>query len=65
MRYSATIYANDVMDQVVLSVAVWADDGWGDRPTLDVKVSTQVPGVGESDATEWLKDALIAVIEAL
>jgi len=63
MRYTASIYINDVMDQVVLSVKVIGSDGWSDRSDLSLEFVTQIRGVGETDPHEWLRDALIALVE--
>lgn len=66
MRYEARLTAYDVMDQVAVILVVretTAFPGNGDEVVYH-KVTT-VPGSGESDAQEWLKDALIAALEAL
>lgn len=64
MRYTASIYVNDVMDQVVISVKVIGDDGWGSRPESSLEFVTQIRGEGITEPCEWLRDALIAAVEA-
>jgi hypothetical protein len=66
MRYEARVTAYDVMDQVAIILVVRESTGFpahGDEVVYH-KVTT-VAGTGESDAREWLKDALIAALETL
>lgn len=65
MRYTASIYVNDVMDQVVVCARVFGDPGgWG--PTeLRLESVSQFSGEGQDDPGEWLKDACIQLIELL
>jgi len=66
MRYNAEIRAFDMLDQVHLSVRVFATDGVNTTVHQLVVEETQTcPGVGEPDPLEWLKDALIYLLEEL
>ena len=54
MRYMATIYVSDVLDQVALTLEIqgWAEQ-WG--PPEEMARHTLVfPGIGESDPAGWL-----------
>jgi len=65
MRYMATIYISDVMDQVAATLEL---QGWESHfgPPETVMTKTFVwPGVGESDAEFWLRGALRAVIQEM
>jgi len=65
MRYMATLYISDVMDQVAATLEV---NGWDSQfgPPDTVMTKTFVwPGVGESDAEFWLRGALRAVIQEM
>lgn len=62
----ATISAYDVMDQVHLAATVRLWDGLEVKPSdLEFHCSTAVQGVGSAEGREWLRDALIGLIEAL
>lgn len=65
MRYSARIHATDLLDQVIVVAVVceWDDDG--KRTERDAVFSTQLSGVGETEARRWLCDALIGLAETL
>lgn len=66
MRYEARIAAYDVMDQVMTALVVQATgDHPGSRPEVVLTIATTVPGTGESDPTEWARDALVALLEVL
>lgn len=66
MWLSTTINAYDVMGQVHIAAVV---RGLSDGPLQEfetvLRCETTIPGVGEPDAAEWLKDALIGLLEAL
>jgi len=58
MRYMATMYVSDVMEQIALTVEV---QGWTEQygPPETVCQHTMVwDGIGETDADEWLSKAL-------
>lgn len=66
MYYMATINAYDALDRVVLAAVVRATgDGTGDPVCTLLEHVHSVPGVGEDDPTEWLRDALIGLLESL
>jgi len=65
MRYMATIYVSDVMDQVALTVEI---QGWPSQfgAPEDVLRATYVwPGVGEADPVGWLSRALFLAAEGM
>jgi len=66
MRYEASLVAFDLVDQVRVTVHVWKT---GDEPSGRAislyKKTEQFQGTGESDPQEWLKDALIVILEHL
>lgn len=65
MQLALFVHGYDVMDrvQLVLHVDCWGENSSGTTRVLSI-VET-VAGVGESDAEEWAKDCLIALIERL
>jgi hypothetical protein len=66
MRYSASIYAHDVMDQVWLTAHIMEHSQDGGSVAVEVAaLATSFAGVGEPDPHERLRDALIAVLESL
>lgn len=66
MYYMTTINAYDALASVVVVANVRATaGGLGDPVGTVFEVSTTVPGVGEDDPKEWLKDALVALLERL
>ena len=65
MRYRAHILAFDLLGEVEVRAGVYDDD----HPTAcpehrPAEVLTSFAGVGESDPREWLRDALVALLEA-
>lgn len=66
MRYEAKISAYDALDQVLVGASVYDTHQWPDGGTgLCLSVSSAVPGEGVDDAREWLRDALVALLECL
>lgn len=66
MRYEAGITAYDFMDQVRVSVRVWSDEKDSEgKPKTEVQYLAEYQGEGVSDPREWLRDALVAALEAL
>lgn len=58
MRYMATIYLSDVMDQVAMTLEV---QGWYSQfgpPEVMCQRTLVWPGIGESDPLEWTARAL-------
>lgn len=65
MRYIATVHAYDVMSNVQVSVSVKEYPSDPQEPTSTVFVcTTTVPGTGENDPHQWLRDVLVAALEA-
>lgn len=66
MWYMATVNAFDALDRVHVSAVVRATNGALGDPIAEVYSDVAViPGVGEDNPQEWLKDALIALLEVL
>lgn len=66
MWFSASLHAHDVMDQVTITARVWGDAGLGERQMQEqLSCAATVPGSGEDDPRQWLKDALVALLEEL
>lgn len=62
----ASIHAYDVMGNVFVTATVRQSQPVGEDPKETVTVaSTTFPGVGEDDPHEWLRDALVGLLEAL
>lgn len=66
MWFTATVYAYDALDSVIVSarVRLRADDPLDGYETVCERQCT-LPGVGEADGTLWLKDALVGLLETL
>lgn len=66
MWYVTTINAYDALDRVVVAAVVRATAGGVGDPIINVleHVAT-VEGVGENDPTQWLRDALVGLLESL
>jgi len=64
MRYEARVTAYDMLDQVTVTARVWdfTESQVGDERDY-TWITTTVEGVGESDARQWLRDALVALLE--
>lgn len=66
MQHVATVHAFDVMTEVRTTAVVRRYDGMRrDASDIVFECTTTFPGTGESDPIEWLKDALIALLETL
>lgn len=66
MLLTATVACFDVLDAVWIRANVRErahDDETARPPALTCEIS--VPGEGISDPREWLRDALVALLEAL
>lgn len=55
----------DALGQVMVSAIVKDADTDSSSPDHHFHTSTSFPGVGESDHREWLRDALIGLLESL
>ena len=65
MMRNARIYVADVMDQVVIQATVWELDRNKEPLVEEISYEAQCNSVGEEVPHEWLKEALIALIETL
>ena len=66
MYYIATFNAYDALDRVVIAGTVRATvGGTGDPIEVVEQVVTTIDGVGEDDPREWLRDALVGLLESL
>lgn len=62
----ATIACYDVMDTVQISATVRLWDGIEVKPSdRELHCAATVQGVGSAEGREWLRDALVGLIEAL
>lgn len=62
----ATIAAYDVMETVHVHATVRLWDGLQTgSPTAEFSCTATVQGVGSSEDHEWLRDALVGLIESL
>lgn len=61
----AAVHAFDCLGTVHIAVTVHQSEGHGDPNSLVLQQSTTVEGTGETDPREWLRDALVAMLEAL
>jgi len=65
MYRSASIHVYDVMDSVHAHARVLMSDRFEPAsPTVELEVSIDVQGVGSGSADAWLRDVLVALIEA-
>lgn len=65
MYRNARFTAADMLDQIVVQATVYTADWRSDQPAQVEAFATQVDSTGEQDSKEWLRDALIALLEAL
>jgi hypothetical protein len=65
MYLSARVYVADVMDQIVVQATVFKWDHRNSLVAEEYRFSAMVAGEGETTPSEWLKDALVAMIETL
>lgn len=66
MRYEAHVSAYDVMDQVTIGCIVRGQQSVAEgHPIVLLSIATEIAGEGISDPREWLRDALIGILEAL
>lgn len=66
MRYEAHISAYDVMDQVTIGCTLRCQQSVAEGDPMTVlAIGTDLRGEGISDPREWLRDALIGLLEVL
>ena len=62
----ASVTAFDVMESVHVSCIVKLWDGiQTGHPTSELTFATQIQGVGSAEDREWLRDALVGLLECL
>lgn len=61
----AEVHTFDCLGNVHIAASVRQTDGLTQTSSLVLHVSTDVQGTGEDDPREWLRDALIALLETL
>ena len=60
-----SIYAYDVMDRVQFTVRIGRlPDDADSHVSWSTMVSDAIPSTGETDPHEWLRDVLVAILEA-
>ena len=66
MWFQAELYAYDALSSVQVSArVVLLGDTPPHRPVTVLRCATTIDGVGETSAEEWLKDALVGLLETL
>lgn len=65
MYRNARIYIADLLDEVIVEATVFTADWRADAPAQVNTYRAQAKSVGEPDEREWLRDALICLIEDL
>jgi len=53
----------DLMDQIVIYAEVLGAEDPASMLAPELKLSTQFQGTGETDTREWLRDALVYLLE--
>lgn len=65
MIRNSRVYIADVLDQVVIQATVWTIDAHLDGLTHQEEFSTTIASEGVPHTREWLRDALIGLVEDL
>lgn len=65
MYRNARVYVSDVLDLVVIQATVWTVDWRNPDGAEEITYEAQMRSVGEEVPHEWLKEALITMIETL
>lgn len=65
MYRNARVYIADVMDQVVIEATIFEYNPMDSFPPEAITLRAQAQSVGEEVPYEWLKEALITMIETL
>jgi hypothetical protein len=66
MRYELRLTAFDMLDEVHVGGSCYMTPDDPSEPRAKVWASsTSVPGEGCTEATDWIREALIAMLEAL
>lgn len=64
-HFTVTIRGYDVIDQVSMMALVHDLDADSSSAEYQFSCHTVFPGSGEGDHREWLRDALVGLLEAL
>lgn len=66
MRYEAQVWAYDMFGQVQVSATLWRSPLPSEEARVPLlRTSTTLTGTGEPDEREWLRDALVGLMETL
>ncbi len=65
MRFMASIYVSDVLDLIALTAEVHAWEKDYGPPEIALQKTLTWPGIGVSDASEWLARALFLASEGV
>lgn len=65
MYSTATLSAYDVMDRIHVAATLRQYDGATLGQSVEFRWETTVPGEGECEPGQWLREALLALIEVL
>lgn len=63
--FQASVMTFDCLDQVHVAVQVREMTEHGEANPTVLQVTTTVQGTGETDPRDWIRDALVAALEAL
>jgi hypothetical protein len=62
---TATMHAFDCMDVISVTLMTTDHDVSEESEEREWRLTTTFPGVGETDRAEWMRDLLVALLEAL
>ena len=65
MYMTARVYIADILDEVFVEATVFVADHTKEPAAEVITYRAQVKGVGEEVPHEWLKEALITLVETL
>jgi hypothetical protein len=65
MRYMASIYISDVMDQIAATIEVQGWEAQYGPPEVVYQDTVITPGYGDDDASRWLHRALEVVSQTV
>lgn len=66
MRYEARVTAYDCLDRVAVGATLYrSTDGLPQPQERVLGISVLARGTGETEPADWLRDALVALLEAL
>ena len=65
MYRNARIYVADMLDQIVVEATVFSSDWTADEPAQVNTFRAQCNSTGRENEHEWIRDALVALLETL